>query len=126
VEVLERAGIGAAHQVPVGDRVVGAGGVRNEAPLRPFELDRRDRQEERAGEIAARPDAGIRDRFLRGSTGTKSIVPAMRVFKPSVAKRVMAWMPDSPAVSLRQLSAVPMPSEVTAPMPVTTTIGRPA
>jgi len=63
---------------------------------------------------------------LKCSIGTKSIVPAMRVFKPSVAKRLIAWMPDSPAISLRQLSALPMPSEVTTPMPVTTTIGRPA
>ena len=63
---------------------------------------------------------------LSWSIGTKSMVPAMRVFKPSVAKRVMAWMPDLPATSLRQLSAVPMPSELTTPMPVTTTIGRPA
>ncbi len=62
---------------------------------------------------------------LSSSIGTKSIVPAMRVFKPSVAKRVMAWMPERPAVSSRQLSAVPTPSEVTTPMPVTTTIGRP-
>src|SRR5512142_2702524 len=49
----------------------------------------------------------------------------MRVFNPSVGKRVMALMPDSPAVSLAQLSVLPAPSEVTAPRPVTTTIGRP-
>src|ERR1039458_7676041 len=35
------------------------------------------------------------------------------------------WMPDSPAVSLAQLSVLPAPSEVTTPRPVTTTIGRP-
>ena len=46
--------------------------------------------------------------------------------RPSVGKRVMRWMPDLPAVSLAQLSALPAPSEVTTPMPVTTTIGRPA
>ena len=57
---------------------------------------------------------------------TKSTVPAMRVLRPSVGKRVMARMPDSPAVSLAQLSALPAPSEVTTPMPVTTTTGRPA
>jgi hypothetical protein len=34
-------------------------------------------------------------------------------------------MPDSPAVSLAQLSVLPAPSEVTTPMPVTTTIGLP-
>jgi hypothetical protein len=52
--------------------------------------------------------------------------PAIVVFRPSVGKRVMVWMPDSPAVSFAQLSALPAPSEVTMPMPVTTTIGRPA
>jgi hypothetical protein len=34
-------------------------------------------------------------------------------------------MPDSPAVSFFQLSALPAPSEVMTPMPVTTTTGRP-
>src|SRR5262249_51048510 len=62
----------------------------------------------------------------KGSTGTKSTVPAMRVLSPSVSNRLIERMPDSPAVSLRQLSSTPTPSEVTMPMPVTTTIGRPA
>src|SRR5471032_2047533 len=53
------------------------------------------------------------------------MVPAMRVLRPSVGKRVMARMPDSPAVSLAQLSVLPAPSDVTTPRPVTTTIGRP-
>ncbi len=60
-----------------------------------------------------------------GSTGTKSTLPAIVVLRPSLAKRVMRWMPDSPAVSLAQLSAFPAPSEVMTPMPVTTTTGRP-
>jgi hypothetical protein len=55
----------------------------------------------------------------------KSIDPAMVVFSPSVGKRVMVRMPDSPAVSFFQLSALPAPSEVTTPMPVTTTMGLP-
>src|SRR6476469_172436 len=59
-----------------------------------------------------------------GSTGMKSTEPAIVVLRPSLAKRVMRWMPDSPAVSLAQLSALPAPSEVMTPMPVTTTIGR--
>src|SRR6187551_3303095 len=54
------------------------------------------------------------------------MVPAMRVRNPSVGKRVMARMPDSPAVSLAQLSVLPAPSEVITPRPVTTTIGRPS
>ena len=56
---------------------------------------------------------------------TKSTVPAMVVFRPSIGKRVTVRMPDSPAVSFAQLSALPAPSEVTMPMPVTTTIGLP-
>ena len=60
-----------------------------------------------------------------GSTVTKSTVPAIVVFKPSIGKRVTVRMPDSPAVSFAQLSALPAPSDVTTPMPVTTTIGLP-
>src|SRR5262245_59696203 len=63
---------------------------------------------------------------LKGSTGTKSTVPAMVVFRPSIGKRVTVRMPDSPDVSLSQLSFFPAPSEVTTPMPVTTTIGQPS
>src|SRR5262249_31668692 len=62
---------------------------------------------------------------VRGSTGTKSTVPAIRVLSPSVGKRLIARMPDWPAASLLQLSLLPAPSEVTTPMPVTTTTGRP-
>src|SRR5439155_4834366 len=58
--------------------------------------------------------------------GTKSTVPANLVFRPSVAKRVMLRMPDLPAVRFFQFSYLPAPSEVTTPMPVTTTTGRPA
>ena len=56
---------------------------------------------------------------------TKSTVPAIVVFRPSIGKRVTVRMPDSPAVSFAQLSFLPAPSEVTTPMPVTTTIGLP-
>src|SRR5438067_11652760 len=52
------------------------------------------------------------------------MVPAMRVFKPSVGKRVMVLIPDSPDASLVQLSDLPAASEVTTPRPVTTTSGR--
>src|SRR3974390_382240 len=57
--------------------------------------------------------------------GRKSIVPPMRVLKPSVGKRVMARIPAWPAVRLCQFPSLPAPSEVTTPMPVTTTVGRP-
>ena len=60
-----------------------------------------------------------------GSTLTKSTVPAIVDFRPSIGKRVTVRMPDSPAVSLVQLSFLPAPSDVTTPMPVTTTIGLP-
>src|SRR5262245_33530759 len=53
------------------------------------------------------------------------MVPAILVFRPSVGKRVIVFMPDSPPVSLAQLSLLPAPSEVTTPSPVTTTTGRP-
>jgi hypothetical protein len=56
----------------------------------------------------------------------KSTVPATLVFSESVPNRVIFRMPDSPAVRRRQLSLLPAPSEVTRPLPVTTTIGRPA
>jgi hypothetical protein len=60
-----------------------------------------------------------------GSTGTKSTDPAIVVLRPSLGNREMRRIPDSPAVSLAQLSALPAPSEVMMPMPVTTTTGRP-
>src|ERR1043165_8643129 len=53
------------------------------------------------------------------------MVPAILVFRPSVGKRVIVLMPDSPPASLVQLSLLPAPSEVTTPSPVTTTTGRP-
>src|SRR4029078_3772668 len=53
------------------------------------------------------------------------MVPAILVFRPSVAKRESVLMPDAPLVSLAQLSLLPAPSEVITPSPVTTTTGRP-
>src|SRR3712207_6412604 len=55
----------------------------------------------------------------------KSMVPAIFVRRPSLGKRVIAWMPERPAVTADQLSAWPWPREVTTPMPVTATSGRP-
>src|SRR5215471_11915483 len=62
---------------------------------------------------------------LNRSAETKSTVPAIVVLRPSMGKRVMVRMPDSPAVSFFQLSDLPAPSDVTTPMPVMTTIGLP-
>ena len=75
-----------------------------------------------AARVAKRSDrAGAQN----GSAAMKSIVPAIFVRRPSLGKRVMAWMPERPAVTADQFSAWPWPSEVTIPMPVTATSGRP-
>src|SRR5450432_1913674 len=75
-----------------------------------------------AARLARRSESSV---DVKGSTLRKSTVPAIVVRRPSVGKRVSVRMPDSPAVSFAQLSVLPAPSEVTTPMPVTTTIGRP-
>src|SRR5882724_9663866 len=75
-----------------------------------------------AARLARRSESPV---DVKGSTSRKSTVPAIVVRKPSVGKRVSVRMPDSPAVSFSQLSVLPAPSEVTTPIPVTTTIGRP-
>src|SRR2546425_235985 len=62
----------------------------------------------------------------RGPTGGKPPGPAPRAPTPVVQTGLMAQIPDPPAVSFRQFSLLPTPSDVTTPMPVTTTIGRPA
>ena len=58
-------------------------------------------------------------------TGTKSTVPAMVVRSPSIGKREIRRMPDTPLVSAASCPPGPGPSDVSTPMPVTTTIGRP-
>ena len=55
----------------------------------------------------------------------KSTVPLIRVERPSVGKRVILWMPETPEVNAFQLSSTPWPSEVMTPMPVTAINGRP-
>src|SRR4051812_17462991 len=47
--------------------------------------------------------------------------PAIRVANCAVSKRVTGPMPLHPATSAFQLASVPMPSEDTRPIPVTTT-----
>src|SRR5258707_10364356 len=78
-----------------------------------------------ASSVARSASRSERSVDVKGSTGTKSTVPAIVVFSPSMGKRVMVRIPDSPAVSFAQLSDLPEPSDVTTPMPVTTTIGLP-
>ena len=90
---VELPGRGGAQQVVVADAGVGAGGRRDLAALRPFDLDRRHREEQRAREIAARADrrtCAMASSAARsasrsdssgadsGSAGTKSTVPAKR------------------------------------------------
>src|SRR5947209_1114967 len=79
-----------------------------------------------ASSVAISARRSVRPVDESGSTATKSTVPAIVDLKPSIGKRVTVRMPDSPAVSFAQLSVLPAPSEVTMPMPVTTTIGRPS
>ena len=78
-----------------------------------------------ASAVAISASRSVNPVEVTGSTLTKSTVPAMVDFSPSIGKRVTVRMPDSPAISLRQLSSLPAPSDVTTPMPVTTTIGLP-
>src|SRR5260370_17253418 len=78
-----------------------------------------------ASSVAISASRSVRPVDENGSTATKSTVPATVVCKPSIGTGVTVRIPDSPAVSFAQLSALPAPSEVTMPMPVTTTIGLP-
>src|SRR6266700_2985759 len=124
--------------IVVSDRVVGARAGRQHVAMRPLDLDRSDREEQWAGEVAFAADASLADclpgdhrrhalaEFGRAERLDRHEIDAacIVVLRPSLAKRVMRWMPDSPAVSLAQLSAFPAPSEVMMPLPVTTTPGR--
>ena len=67
--MLETAGPGGAHQIVIAHSVVRAGRGRNLFALLPFDLDRRDREEQRSGKVALGADAGLRDRFLGGDLG---------------------------------------------------------
>src|SRR5436190_10379190 len=78
-----------------------------------------------ASSVAISASRSVSPVEVTGSTLTKSTVPAMVDFSPSIGKRVTVRIPDSPAVSFVQLSVLPAPSDVTTPMPVTTTIGLP-
>src|SRR6202047_1887638 len=78
-----------------------------------------------ASSVAISASRSVRPVDEEGSTFTKPTVPAIVVFKPSMGKRVTVRMPDTPAVSFAQLSVLPAPSDVTTPIPVTTTIGLP-
>src|SRR5450755_3379880 len=79
-----------------------------------------------ASSVAMLASRSVRAVDEDGSTVTKSTVPAIVDLRPSIGKRVTVRMPDSPAVSFFQLSVLPAPSDVTTPIPVTTTIGLPA
>src|SRR5246127_2582051 len=79
-----------------------------------------------ASSAASSPRRSVSATEVNGSTERKSTPPAIVAFRSSVGKGVIVRIPDSPAVSFAQLSVLPPPSEVTMPMPVTTTIGRPS
>ena len=127
-----------AQQVVIGDFVVAAGLGADLEPLRPIHFDRRHGQEQGARKIALLPmpdwrwplrrpvSAKVSDSAAAQTLRRQDIDRAGDAGLETVGgKRVMARMPDSPAVSLAQLSVLPAPSEVTTPRPVTTTIGRP-
>src|SRR3954451_22144258 len=78
-----------------------------------------------ASSVAISARRSVRPRGEEGSTVTKSTVPAIVVFRPSIGNRVTVRIPDSPAVSFAQLSSLPAPSDVRMPIPVTTTAGLP-
>ena len=56
-------------EIAVTDRVIGARAGRQHVAMRPFDLDRRDGKEERAGKVAFAADARLADRLLRDHCG---------------------------------------------------------
>ena len=64
VNGVESARGAGAQQIVIADRVVGAGRRRERLAMRPFDLDRRDREKEWTGKVALAPDAGLGDRLL--------------------------------------------------------------
>ena len=59
-----------------------------------------------ASSVAISARRSVRPVDEEGSTVTKSTVPAIVDFRPSIGKRVTVRMPDSPAVSFFQLSCL--------------------
>src|SRR5262249_10838141 len=64
VNGMEAARRARAQKIVVSDRVVGAGAGRQHVAMRPLDLDRSDRKEQRAGEGAFARDASLLDRLL--------------------------------------------------------------
>ena len=58
-----------AQEIVVSDGVVGARRRGQRLAMRPFDLDRRDREKQRAGKIALAPDPGLGDRLLGDHRG---------------------------------------------------------
>jgi hypothetical protein len=56
-------------EIAIADRVIGAGAGRQRVTMRPFDFDRRDGKEERAGKVPFAADARLADRFLRDHCG---------------------------------------------------------
>src|SRR5262249_59823054 len=63
VDVMEAAGSAGAQEVVVADRVVGAGAGGERLAVRPLDLDRRDREEQRTREVAPAADTRPGQRF---------------------------------------------------------------
>ena len=109
-------------------------------PLRPFDLDRRHRQEQRSGKIGLAADRGLFERFFgrhfgqplgqsrRGDGIDADEIDRARhgrfqpVDRESASRCGCRIRPRSACANC---PALPAPSDVTTPMPVTTTIGLP-
>src|SRR5262245_27460429 len=64
VNGMEAARCARAQKIVVSDGVVGAGAGRQHVAMRPLDLDRSNREEQRAGEVALAADASLADRLL--------------------------------------------------------------
>ncbi len=138
---LKRPGRGRVQKVGVGDAVVLAGGLGQRLPLRPFEFDRRHRDEQRAREVALfgrcrlgrppprPPSIARRSESMRRAEGLDrdEVDGAADRGAQSLgreagdARECPSGRPSAPP----SCPPAPAPSEVTTPMPVTATSGRP-
>src|SRR5690606_6766978 len=98
------------------------GAARNSGPPK-FDRERPDSSI--ASSAASSASARVRAVAPCSLSGRKSTRPAMVVARWSTGKRLIERIPERPPVSAAQLSRLPCPSEVTTPIPVTATSGRP-
>jgi len=116
-----------------------SGGVAEFEPLRPFDLDRRHREKQRSWKIALAADRRLRDGFLGGEIGKplRKIGRRKRLDRHEIDRpghrgfqAIGGEARDGPDAGFAggefcPIVRLPEPSDVTTPMPVTTTIGLP-